>query len=305
MKTTSLIHPQVITGTLCAGMLLCLTAGASAQNLFASIGSSANGQIFEYSPSGVPTLIASGQDYPQGIAFNYAGDLFIANTALNAGESGNITKISRAGVQSTFASGIDPSDLAFNNAGFLFQSDYQSGNIYKYTTAGMQSTFATGLANPLALTFDSSGNLFVGAGYGAGNGYIEEITPGGAKSTFATGLTFPTGLAFNGAGDLFACNQSAGIIYEYTPAGVRSTFATLSQTDLDGLAFDSSGNLFVTGGNSGDLIEISPSGTPSIFASGKPFVVGVAFQPVPEPSTLALLAVGASAVAFRLRRKAS
>jgi sugar lactone lactonase YvrE len=315
MKTTGLLHNHVVTGTLYAGAVLFLAAGASAQNLYVSAGSSSDAEILQYTPSGGESLVASGMDYPDGIAFNSAGDLFVANDALNAGESGNITEIMPGGGTSVFASNVDPQDLAFDSAGDLFECEYRSGNINEFknnngTLSSTPTVFATGFANPLSLAFDSAGNLYVGAGYGAGNGYITKIAPGNVQSSFATGLTFPTGLAFNGVGDLFVCDQGTGIIYEYTPGGVRSTFVTLSETDLDGLAFNSADDLFVAAGHSSDIVEVTPNGTPSVFesvGSGLGFADGVAFQgealPAPEPSTLALLAVGASAVAWRLRRK--
>src|ERR1700685_3128027 len=116
----------------------------------------------------------------------------------------------QAGGTSIFASGIDPQDVAFNSGGDLFEADYRSGNIYEYTPTGTQSIFATNFSVPLSLAFNSAGDLFVGAGYGTGDGYITEITPQGVQTTFATGLTFPDGLAFNSAGNLFVSNQGTG-----------------------------------------------------------------------------------------------
>jgi hypothetical protein len=47
-------------------------------------------------------------DSPLGLAFNSAGDLFDA-----AYFSGNIYEFTPSGVRSTFASGLSPTDLAF------------------------------------------------------------------------------------------------------------------------------------------------------------------------------------------------
>ena len=47
------------------------------------------------------------------------------------------------------------------------------------------TTFASGLNEPLGITFDSSGNLYVALN---GSNTIDKITPGGATSTFASGL---------------------------------------------------------------------------------------------------------------------
>jgi sugar lactone lactonase YvrE len=308
MKITSLLNQSTITTTICAGAVMLAAAGASAQNLYVDAGSSGSADIYQITPGGVQTPVATGMNYPDAIAFDSQGNLFVANTALNNGQQGNITEVKAGGGTTVFASGLDPEGLAFNKAGDLFECEYRTGVINEFTPLGVETPFATGLANPIAMAFDNFGNLFVGAGYGAGGGYIEEITPGGVASTFASGLTFPQGIAFNSIGDMFVSENSTGIIYEYTAGGARSTFATLSQTDLNGIAFNSTGDLFVSGGHSDSIIEITPDGTPSTFVSGLSFTPqNLAFQglalPVPEPSTLALLGMGASAVALRLRRK--
>jgi alpha-tubulin suppressor-like RCC1 family protein/subtilisin-like proprotein convertase family protein/sugar lactone lactonase YvrE len=237
------------------------------QNLFISTYGGQN--IIKVSPAGVNSIFtASGLSYPNGLAFNSAGDLYVANTANNAG-GGNISWYTPSAVETTFYSGLDPHGLAFNTAGNLFQVDYNSGNIYEYTPAGIQSTFATGFSLPILDAFDSAGNLFVSAGYGAGSGYITKITPAGVQTTFATGLTFPNGLAFNSAGNLFVSSQTSGVIYEYTPAGVRSTFTTLPVSAVNGLAFNKAGNLFAAT-SSGIIYEVTPAGIQSAFTSIAP-----------------------------------
>jgi hypothetical protein len=134
-------------------------------------------------------------------------------------------------------------------------------------------------------------NLFV-SNFGTDN--IDEFTPGGVQSTFATGLSFPGGLAFNSAGNLFVASQVNGTIYQYTPGGVQSTFTTVSY-DLNGLVFNSAGALFATAAH-GPIIEITPGGVESTFAPDSGTPVGLAFQPVPEPSVWGLLGTGALAL---------
>jgi sugar lactone lactonase YvrE len=130
---------------------------------------------------------------PVGLAFDRAGNLFVADG------SGNIYEFTPGGTRSTFASCLSPTSLAFDIAGNLFEGDWGggqstiSGSIYEFTPGGTQSTFASGLENPVGLAFDRAGNLFVADG----SGNIYEFTPGGTRSTFASGLE-PVGLAFQG-----------------------------------------------------------------------------------------------------------
>ncbi len=142
------------------------------------------------------SLFASGLNYTTGLAFNSAGNLFVA--------SGNaIQEFSPNGVQSTFASVSAPGGLAFDSAGNLFVTAGTS--IIKITPSGVCSTFvseASGLVNlNIGPAFDSAGNLYV-AQWGNGitnNGSIIEIAPDGKQSTFASGLYSPGTLAFQPA----------------------------------------------------------------------------------------------------------
>jgi sugar lactone lactonase YvrE len=297
MKLNKMTQNRFLGGAVCAGTLLLMASSAPAQNLFVSDYSAGN--VYEYTPGGVQSTFASGLDHPLGMAFDAAGNLFVANTAQNSGDQGSITEISRAGQQSTFASGLDPIALAFNNTGNLFVADYNSGNIYKYT-GGVQSLFASGFFIPLGLACDSSGNLFVGWG-GSGASTITKITPGGVQSTFATGLSLPIGLTFDGGGNLVESDNGSGHIYQFTPGGVQSTFDTVP-VGYNGLEFDSAGNLFAATGFGGSIVEYAHSGGQSTFASGMIDPADIAFQPVPEPTTVALLGIGAAAIMIRRRK---
>lgn len=123
-----------------------------------------------------------------GAAFNYKGNLFVADDIANV-----IYMMTNTAKISIFASVNTPVGLAFGSAGDLYTSDYADGTIIKITPDGSQSTFAMGLGDTRGLAFDAYGNLFV-AGHGSNN--IYEIAPDGTVSTFATGLVVPQFLAF-------------------------------------------------------------------------------------------------------------
>lgn len=143
------------------------------------------GNIYELNPDGTKSVVAAGLSTPRALAFNSAGDLFVA--------AGSIYEFSTNGVNSVFAAGLHaPFGLAFDSAGNLFEADYGSGSINEFTPDGVESTFVSGLNSPSGLVFDSAGNLFVASEL---SGVIYKITPGGMESTFATGLNGPFALA--------------------------------------------------------------------------------------------------------------
>jgi len=283
---------------------LIMAVSAQAQNLF--VGTYNNpATIYQITPGGVVSSFAStGLNYSYGLAFNSAGNLFVANCLNDIGVGGYVTEITPGGVQSTIPSGPDPKGLAFNSAGDLFETDYHSGNIYKYTPGGVLSIFATVMPGDQSLAFNSAGDLFAGSGYGNGNESIIEIKPNGTQITFASGLAYIAALAFNSSGDLFESDAGSGNIYKFSPDGMRTTFA--SGLAPNGLAFNSAGDLFEADA-SGNIYEFTPGGVRSTFASGLGSPNGVAFQgetlPVPEPATLGLLAAGMFGMTLFCRRQ--
>src|SRR6478609_8339832 len=105
---------HLIGGVLCLAVISLICSRASAQNLFAV--DLNNGNIDEFTPNGVRSTIAFGLNYPAGLAFDQAGNLFVA-------DGGAIDKFTPAGVRTTFASVLSPMGLTFDSAGNLFVAD--------------------------------------------------------------------------------------------------------------------------------------------------------------------------------------
>jgi sugar lactone lactonase YvrE len=282
---------QLFSGAACLGAIILICSSASAQNLFRSDGLRGSwynpGHVYELTPCGatgcvVQKIFASGLNGPEGLTFDSAGILYVADEA-----SGNIYKYTQNGARGAFASGLtSPMGLALDGAGNLFVTDESSGTIYKFNPTGARTTFVSGLSGPRGLAFNSIGNLFVAC---VGDGNIYEFKPTGLRGTFATGLSSPYALAFDSAGNLYvtgtvtvdSSSSGGGYVYKYTWDGLRSTFATLGAPL--GLAFDSAGILYVADEDSGNIYKYKPNGVRSTFAEG---VIGMhetgflAFQPM-------------------------
>jgi sugar lactone lactonase YvrE len=266
--------------------LLMLRSNAMAGVLYvASVG----GNIYRYTPSGIPSVLTSG--HPYSLACDPTGNLFDLDDS-----TGNINKFTPAGSQSIFGNVNIIGGLGCDANGNVFAAS--GNNIFKFTPAGSRSTFATGFVQPQGIAFDGSGNTFI-SDYNQNNvGEIYEFSPAGSRSTFAAGLNGPDGLAFDANGNLFEADIYSGKIYEFTPAGAQSTFASGLQFP-EGLAFDADGNLFESDEGSGNIFKFTPNGTRSTFATGVDRPTHLAFSLVPEPRSLILLLVGALALTFK------
>ena len=275
---------------------------------------SSNNTVAIIGSGGTTTTFGSSSDLsgPTGLAMNSSGDIFVANN--NSGDIAEFTP-SVAGYvfEDDFATGLsNPRGLAFDSAGNLYVANQSDGIVDKFTPGGVESVFATGLSTPNGLAFDSAGNLFVTNGTGGtGAGSITLITPGGIPANLTisgTPLNAPNGIAFKG-NNVYVVDHNDPAVEEITSGGVGSIFPTTagSLNLPKTLTFDSSGNLYVTDFGNNTVTEYNASGalihTYSTDIDGPCFVIAVASLSVPEPSTYALLGLGAGLLFFFNRRK--
>ncbi len=294
----------------------------SAGNLYVANnfgGASGNGSIEKFTPAGVASVFAmdpgdgSVLSGPEGLAFDSAGNLYVAN------DGGWIEKFTTNGTPSLFAS--DPGDgsvlngpdgLAFDSSGNLYVANTYGGNngigsIEKFTTNGTPSLFASDpgdgsvLLIPEGLAFDSSGNLYVANTYGGDNenGSIEKFTTNGTPSLFASDpgdgsvLNNPYDLAFDKTGNLYVVNATGdtngyGSVEKFKSSSSYSSFisdpgdGSLLNSPV-GLAFDGAGNLSVV--NSGFSQNVKKFNTNAV-------VTGIILASLSTPQGLALDSAG-------------
>jgi uncharacterized protein (TIGR03437 family) len=197
---------------------------------------------------------------PRGLAFDAAGNLFIADSGNSRirrvdARTGVITTVAGNGAKdfggdggpATQASLDLPVDVAVDGQGALFIVDRVNKRIRKVNAAGVISTFAFDALgggkegdpfNPLVtfngITIDAAGNLYVSS---QADNQIRKFTPDGGWTMFAGLTTTSSGSYDTGDGG------GATGINIYSPSG---------------LAFDRAGNLYVADANAHRVLMISP-----------------------------------------------
>jgi sugar lactone lactonase YvrE len=252
------------------------TCGSRWQNLIVTLLMLAGGTAGWAQPLNVSTLAGQalpgsadgpGQvarfNYPNGVAADAAGNVFVADTA-----NDTIRKITPEGLVSTLAGSPGqtgsadgpganarfflPQGIAVDDAGNLYVADTGNSTIRKITPAGMVTTLAgaAGEVNsldgsgsearfnqPQALAVDAAGNVFVADTM---NHTIRVITPAGQVSTLAgragdagsadgansrARFNRPAGMAHDGGTNLFVTDFLNHTIRRITPDGGVSTIA--------------------------------------------------------------------------------
>jgi sugar lactone lactonase YvrE len=168
-----------------------------------------------------------------------------------------------------------------------------AGSVSEYNAAGTQTTILSGLSLPRGLSFDPSGNLFVGDTFTPSSGHslhaqLVKSPPSGGQSIFGNAAHAQfEGVVTNSAGNVFAVaiDQGvpfAGTIYKFAPNGTRTKIgSTPGQTF--GLALDSAGNLYAADAWDAIIYKFAPNGTRTEFAGSSAFgnvsfPVGLAFD---------------------------
>ena len=225
----------------------------------------------------------------------HAQNLYVSVNGPFINGAGSIAEYTPAGMQTTFASGLDaPRGMAFDSSGnFIVATTATNpafvdhGRILKFPPLGRAKVVGNAAHSFLQdVVTDKAGNVFVAAIDDFSPtlaSTIYQFAPDGTRTIFGSTPGRVFGLAFDSAGNLFAANIIDPTIYKFTPDGTRTVFAgsgAFAGIFPVGLAFDSSGNLFVsTVGNGNDaILEFTPGGMESTFATGLASPRGLAFD---------------------------
>jgi sugar lactone lactonase YvrE len=245
-------------------------------------------------------------DYPEGLAIDSAGNLYVADSGSNL-----IRKMTPAGAVSTLAGSFSafggsadgtgaaaqfasPSGVAVDAAGNVYVADTMNDAIRKITPAGVVTTLAgtagvygsadgigsdAQFARPGGIAVDQNGSVYVAD---TDNNTIRKITPAGTVTTFA-GTANPDGGSADGTGPTAQFNHPAA------------------------LAVDSNGNVYVAdtvtfnglsvyGNNM--IRKITPGGVVTTLAGAPYFSGGGPFPSQSVPYNLSTDGTGAAARFF-------
>jgi len=261
--------------------------------------------------------------YPQGVAVDSSGDLYVADPAANVIEkvtpSGTLSIVAGNGTGGAATAGPalssklnNPQQLAVDSSGNLYIADDNNNTVDKVTPTGTLSIFAgTGtagtvtpgpassskLSNPIGVAVDSNGNVFIGE---QGNNEVDKVTPSGTLSVFKTGFSSPSDIAIDASNNLYVADDAHQEIAKVTPSGTLSIvagtgligfptagLATSSRLDYPaGVAVDASGNVYIDDTTAYDLLEVTPGGTLSVVAGNNMNISAPTYGGSPSSSAL-------------------
>jgi len=275
-----------------------------------------------YSGDGGPATAAN-LNYPRDIAFDGSGNMYIADNVNNV-----IRKVNTAGIISTFAGTgtagytgdggaatsaelYNPMGVAIDGSGNVYIGDHFNHVVRKVNGSGIISTFAGNGINgysgdggpataaelglPVGITFDATGNLYIGDGY---DGALRKVNTSGVISTFAGNGTYgssgdggpatlaavsPADVAVDHWGNVYFADDNFGRIRKVNTSGFISTYAGTGAYDYCcdggpatvaklagpyGVAVDAIGRVYIADTYNGRVRAVSRP--PLLFTGGSP-----------------------------------
>jgi len=226
--------------------------------------------------SSSPVALGSGFKYPAGVAFDAAGNVYVADENNNA-----VYKIPvGGGAPVTLGSGFNsPLGVAVDAAGNVFVADASNNAVKEIPVGGGAIiTLGSGFKVPASLALDAAGNIYVAD---FGNGAIKKIpVGGGATITLATVSTNTQGVAVDAAGNVYF-GTVFGNQVKMIPVG-GGGLVTLGSgfNQPRGVAVDATGNVYVGDFGNNAVKEIPVGGgAPITLGSGFSGPEGVAIDP--------------------------
>jgi hypothetical protein len=235
------------------------------------------------SPATTFGTLPAGATPPEGITADAAGNIYVTTFGFPASgpttTSGQLIVFDHSGrvIRQVVIAGASPHllGLAFNpTTSDLLVLDFGAAKVLKVNPVSGASTVFSEIGNGAglnALTFDSSGNVYISDSF---NGTIWRTGPsGGVASAWLTDPLLTTtgkppfganGLAFNRAGTaLLIANTGDDAVITVPVSGGKPgtpTVLAYSINGADGLMIDEDDNIWVVANQSDEIVVLDPSG---------------------------------------------
>jgi sugar lactone lactonase YvrE len=226
------------------------------------------------------TLPTNGPGFPEGIAADRAGNIYVATFDFS---TTNVIHIfGRNGHRRVTIPlpGVVPLGMEFDAAGNLYVADFGGGNVLKFSppftaasTPSASFPVCGGQPNGCglnAITFDAAGDLYVSDSFG-GNIFKVDL-PVGTSSTFFSDErlkpgdhAFPgfgaNGLAFGNHGsNLYIANTADDRVFRLNVATKTLSAFAESINGADGIVFDRHGRLWVAANQNDEIVGVNENG---------------------------------------------
>jgi sugar lactone lactonase YvrE len=229
------------------------------------------GSVTAYNRSGtqVTPTITTDLDFPQLLAVDPSGKIFVAN-ASETTFGGKVTTYKKSGVETTprIANIADlPTGIAVDMTGKIYVATVANDLIQTYTKNGAPTTPTIqnqGLSFPYGIAVDRSGKIYAANSGGGGASTVTTYKPDGTPTTpVITGFGQALGVAVDEAGKIYVTDGKNNTLTTYNPDGTPTTPTITGLHGPFGVAVDGAGNIYIVNDANSTLTTYKKDGTPT------------------------------------------
>lgn len=220
-------------------------------------------------PTNVQVSTVTTLNAADGLAVDESGNLFASNYGLD-----RVYKIDTNNNVSAFITNQDgAAGMVFDGQGFMYLARYESADIVKISADGSTiQSYASSVAAPIAINFDSKGNLYTNNNV---NNAITRIDMDGNKFPRSIGIFNNSSLTIDESDNIYVSDYDSGRIIKIDAnTNEESTFTNLPISGGVGYIIYSNGSFFATAITDQLIFKIDSSGQYEIIA-GVQFQAGV------------------------------
>ena len=188
-----------------------------------------NGAIYKFNSSGVyQSTIISGLNHPLGISIDASDNLYIATYVYTSPYTSSVTKYSTSGtlLQTLPNTNMNESDgvAVDQSSGIIYVlnrgnnlTGSNMGNVTEYSSTGAYlGVFSSGYNDPLAISVDPSGDVFVADSH---NDEVKIYSSNGVLLNTLTGFTDVEGFVADANGNLYVSDFTDNTVKEFLSLG--------------------------------------------------------------------------------------
>jgi len=161
-----------------------------------------------------------------------------------------------------------PSKITVDAEGAVLVADTRAGAVFRTTSSGITSVLADGLTNPVSVTTDEAGNVYVltrGDGK-TSTGRVYQVSPEGERSTLLDRLSAPADVLRDEIGRFIVALPTVNQVVQIDPDGKHTILSRTVKKPV-ALARGLDGELFVAS-QTGSVFQLLPNGRIKELASG-------------------------------------
>ncbi len=208
----------------------------------------------------VSTVVPPLSTFDDGLSMDKEGNIFASRY-----NGSTITKITKTGVTSIFASGIStPNGSDFGKDGYLYvPSNVANGKIVKISPSGVTETFIQSIPSPTTVLFREDGKMYI-CSYQHNIIYLADSTGSYSVLYTGNGMNGPVGMREDENGNLLIADYTDGKIFSVSPSGIFSVIAQIP--GIIGFIEYANGYIYATGFSTNKIYKVTLNGQITVLA---------------------------------------